>query len=78
MAHKTYNKAWKSEFDNIVSKRDILQDMNISKLKLEVHDTYKKVEKLSTNYEPIDNEDVINRAYLDERLMKIQGQSSNS
>ena len=31
-----------SEFDNIVSKKDKVQDMNINQLKLEVHDTYKK------------------------------------
>ena len=42
MAHISYNKLWESEFDTIVSKRDKLQDANISQLKLEVHDTYKK------------------------------------
>ena len=42
MAYIYYNKAWESEFDNIVSKRDKLQDMNSNQLKLEVHDTYKK------------------------------------
>ena len=45
MAYISYNKLWESEFDGIVSKRDKLQDANISQLKLEVHDTYKKDEK---------------------------------
>ena len=45
-------------------KRDKLQDLNINKLKLEVLDTYKKDEKV-TNFEPNDNEDVINKGYLD-------------
>ena len=43
MAYISYNKLWESEFDGIVSKRDKLQDMNINQLKLEVHNTYKKI-----------------------------------
>ena len=39
-------------------------------MKLEVHDTYRKDEKISTNFELVDNEDVINKAYLDEKLKK--------
>ena len=34
MAYISYNKLWESEFDCIVSKRDKLQDANISQLKL--------------------------------------------
>ena len=73
MAYISYNKLWESEFDGVVSKRDKLQDLNINNLKLEVHDTYKKDEKLTTNFEPVDNEDVINKGYLDEKLLKING-----
>ena len=76
MAYISYNQLWESEFDNIVSKRDKLQDLNINNLKLEVHDTYKKDEKLTTNFEPVDNEDVINKGYLDLKLLKIDGHSS--
>ena len=76
MAYISYNKLWESEFDGIVSKRDKLQDANISKLKLEVHDSYKKDEKLTTNFEPNDNEDVINKGYLDSKLFKIDGHLS--
>ena len=50
----------------------------MSQLKLEVLDTYKKDEKLTTNFEPKDNEDVINKAYLDSKLLKIDGQLSKS
>ena len=71
MAHISYNKLWESKFDGIVSKRDKLQDLNINQLELEVHDTYKKDEKLTTNFEPIDNSDVINKGYLDSKLLKI-------
>ena len=76
MAYISYNKLWESEFDGIVSKRDKLQDLSINQLKLEVHDTYKKDEKLTTNFEPNDNEDVINKGYLDSKLLKIDGQLS--
>ena len=76
MAYISYNKLWESEFDGIVSKRDKLQDSNISQLKLEVHDAYKKDEKITTNFEPIDNSDVINKGYLDSKLLKINGHLS--
>ena len=76
MAYISYNKLWESEFDGIVSKRDKLQDLNINQLKLEVHDTYKKDEKITTNFEPNNNEDVINKGYLDSKLLKIDGHLS--
>ena len=73
MAYISYNKLWESEFDGIVSKRDKLQDSNINQLKLEIHDTYKKDEKITTNFETVNNEDVINKGYLDEELKKTNG-----
>ena len=76
MAYISYNKLWESECDGIVSKRDKLQDLNINQLKLEVYDTYKKDKKLTTNFEPIDNEDVIKKGYLDSKLLKIDGHLS--
>ena len=76
MAYISYNKLWASEFDGIVSKRDRLQDSNISQLKFEVHDTYKKDEKLTTNFDAVDNSDVINKGFLDEKLLKINGHLS--
>ena len=76
MAYISYNRLWKSEFDGIVSKRDKLQDSNINQLKLEVRDTYKKDEKITTNFDAVNDEDVINKGYLDEKLIKIDGHSS--
>ena len=76
MAYISYNKLWESEFDGIVSKRDKLQDANISQLKLEVYDTYKKDEKITTNFKAVNDEDVINKAFLDDKLLKINGQLS--
>ena len=76
MAYISYNKLWESEFDGIVSKRDKLQDLNINNLKLEVLDTYKKDEKITTIFEPNDSEDVINKGYLDSKLLKVDGHLS--
>ena len=30
MAYKSYNKMWESDFDNILSKRDKVQDLNVN------------------------------------------------
>ena len=76
MAYISYNELWECEFDGIVSKRDKLQDLNINQLKLEVHDTYKKDAKITTNFEATDDSDVINKAYLDNKLKKIDGHIS--
>ena len=73
MAYISYNKLWESEFDGIVSKRDKLQDLNINQLKLEVYDTYKKDEKLTSDFEAVDDKYVINKSYLDDKLKKIDG-----
>ena len=76
MAYISYIKLWESEFNGILSRRDKLQDLNINQLKLEVYDTYKKDEKITTDFEPVNNVDVINKGYLDEKLLKINGNLS--
>ena len=76
MAYNSYNIIWESEFDNIVSKKDKVQDMHINQIKLEVYDSLKKEEKITTKFEPINNEDVINKAYIDEKILKMNGQLS--
>ena len=68
MAYISYNKQWESEFNGFVSKRDKLQDLNDNQLKLEVHDTYQKDEKITTNFEASNNKDVINKGYIDEKF----------
>ena len=37
----------------------------------------KKDERITTNVEPVDNNDVINKAYLDSKLLNINGYLSN-
>ena len=76
MANISYNKAWESEFDDVVSMEDKVQDLKTIQLKLEVHDTFEKVEKTITNFEFVNNDDVINKACLDEKLEKLDGHLS--
>ena len=53
-----------------------LQDLNINQIKLEVHDTYKKDEKITTNLEASNPENFINNAYLDDNIIEINGHLS--
>ena len=73
MAYISYKEIWESEFDGIFSKSDRLQDLNINQLKFQVQDTYEKDEKITTTFEPIDNEDIINKAYPDKKLNRLDG-----
>ena len=50
--------------------------MSFNQLKLEVHDTYWKDEKLTKIYEAVADEDVINKSFSDEKLLKINGHLS--
>ena len=50
--------------------------MKFIQLKHEVHDSYEKDEKIATDLQPNINEDVINKAYLDGKLLKINGHLS--
>ena len=76
MAYISYKEKWESEFDNFVSRKDKVQVIIINQIKLEVHDSYKKDEKIRTNFEPVDIDDVINKAYLEEKLLKVDGHIS--
>ena len=49
---------------------------NPNQLKLKRNDTYNKGEKLTSSFETSNDEDVINKAYLDTNLSKIEGLSS--
>ena len=59
-----------SEFDHIVSNKDRVKDLIINQLKLQVHDIIEEDENLTTNFEHVNNDEVINKAYLDEKLNK--------
>ena len=70
MAYLGKNIIWEIEFANTVFKKDKLQDMNTNQLKIEIYDIYKKAEKLTKKFKAVINSDVINKAYLDEKLLK--------
>ena len=76
MAYISYNKIWEREFDNSVSIIDKVQDLNICQLKLKLHDTCKRDERLTTHFEPTDDSDVIKKAYVDDEIKKIDGHFS--
>ena len=61
---------WESDFDNNVSKKDKVQELNINQLNLKVHDTFKKDEKRATKFEAVDGVDAINKSYLEEKQKK--------
>ena len=75
MASKSPKKLWESEFEKNVSKKDKIRNINIIQLKLKENDAYRKMKK-TTNFEPTDDTDDLNKAYLDEKLSKIECQIS--
>ena len=53
-----------------------MQDLSFNQVKLKILDTFRKDEKITTNFEPTDDSDVINKAYRDKNLKKIVGHFS--
>ena len=76
MAFISYKKLWLSEVFNIVSAKDREQDTNLTQPKLKVNNSYKKDEKVTTNFEASDPDDVINKSFLDKKLSRIEGHIS--
>ena len=67
MAYICFNRLWEIEFDNIVSKNDKFQDMNLNQIKLEVMIPLKKRKK-AKNFKPSNPDDVIKEVYLVEKM----------
>ena len=67
MAYIRYYKLWESEFHNNDSAKDRVQDVPLNQIKLNVNGTYKKDEKITTNFEASDPNDVINKGSLDKQ-----------
>ena len=55
--------------------KDRLHVINLNQLKLKVKANYKKDEEITTNFEPSNEEDVVNQAYLYSKLAKVKGRS---
>ena len=76
MAYVSYDKLWRSDFYNNVSAKYRDHDIYFNQLKLKVNVNYKKMKEKATKLEPSKDEDVINKAYLDKKLSKMEGQIS--
>ena len=72
MAHISFDKLWRGEFYINVSAKYRMQGINFNQLQLKVNDSLKKDEKITTNFEPSDDEDVIYKNYLDTKLSKTE------
>ena len=53
-----------------------MQDIIFNQLKLQVNDSCKKDEKITTNFDPSNDKDVISKAYFDTKLSKTEGHIS--
>ena len=76
MADISYDDLWRSELYNSVCEKNRVQDNNLNRFKLKVNDNYKKDEKITMNFEPHNNEDVVNEACLNTEISKIGGHLS--
>ena len=57
----------------LISAKDRVQYINLNQIKVKINDTYKKTEKISTNFEAVNGEDVLNKEYLDTKLIEVKG-----
>ena len=70
MAYDSFNRHRESESDTIVSKKDKVQGLSFNQLKLEVHDTNEKDEKIATNFGAVNDEDVVIKSFADGKFSK--------
>ena len=76
MATICYDKLWRSEIHNNVIAKKRAQDINFNQIKLKVNETYRKNEKITTKFEPSNDDDIVSKAYLDTKTSKIEGHIS--
>ena len=72
MAYLSYDKLWRSEFYNNISATDRVQDINRNQVKFKVNDSYKKVDKLTTKFEAVNNEHVTNKRFSVTKLSEVE------
>ena len=68
----------KASFKKNISAKHRVHDNSFNQSKLKNNKTYEKEEKIATNFERSNYEDVKNKAYLDKNLSKTEGHSSLS
>jgi len=76
MAYISYDKLWRSEVYNNVPANDRWQDINPNQLILKVNNIYKKDENITRKIEPSNDEDVMNKSYLNTKLWRLEGHIS--
>ena len=57
----------------MMSRQTIECQINLNQLNFTLNDFFKKKEKITTNLEPFNIEDSVNKAYLDTELSKVEG-----
>ena len=56
MEYTSNDKLWRFEFYNNVSAKNREPDINLNRLKLKVNDTFRKGDKITTSFDPSDDE----------------------
>ena len=72
MAFISNDELWRSVVYNNVSAKDRFQKSTFNQLKLKLNHIYKKTEKLTSNFEPDNYEDVVNKCYLGTEISKVK------
>ena len=76
MAYISYVILWKVSFLIISLQKNRVQDIHPNQLKLEKNDIHREDEKTKTKFEAVNDEDVMDKAYLDTKLAKVKGDIS--
>ena len=72
----SYDELWSDDVHNKVSAKDRLEDMKFHELKVKVNESDNKFEKLTTNFEPLIDEDVVSKCELDAEVSYAKGHKS--
>ena len=70
MVYTSYDKFWRYEFYNNAPAKGRVQVRKLNQLKLRVNGTYRKDEKVTTGFEPSNDEGVLNKVHLDKNYSK--------
>ena len=71
-----YNNLWRSELYKNVSAKARVLDTNLNQFKYKINDTNKEDGRMTTNFEPYNSEDLINKCFLDTKLAEVNGHVS--
>ena len=72
-AHIGYDTISRSEFYSKTSAKYRVQNVNLNQFEIKAKDTFKKDERITTNFETSNDEDDNNKTNLDTKLSKSEG-----